>query len=194
MEDVRAVIEASTSGSVVAIGISKGGRIIIKLAHTYPSLVNKMVIVGSAAKGGRRASTDEYRTNLEQGNVEAMLSHFASRVFSEPGTNELVAQRLRSWLRYPRDTILSFFDPDPQNDITALLPEVRIPTLVMHGTADRTAPFEAGSYLAQNIPRAQFYPFKDKGHLPIFTATSEFCDILRSFVRTGYLPEKGVSG
>jgi class 3 adenylate cyclase/pimeloyl-ACP methyl ester carboxylesterase len=194
MEDVRAVIEASTSGPVVAIGVSKGGRLIVKLAHAYPSLVNKMVIVGSGPQGGRRASSDEYRTLMEQGNVEAVLSRFASRVFSEPGTNELVAQRLRYWLRYPLETVLSFFDPDPENDITAQLPEVRIPTLVMHGTADRTAPFEAGSYLAQNIPRAQFYPFKDKGHLPIFTATSEFCEVLRCFVRTGYLPEKVSSG
>jgi pimeloyl-ACP methyl ester carboxylesterase len=166
---------------------------IVKLAHTYPSLVNKMVIVGSAAKGGGRASSDEYRSNFEQGNVEAMLSHFASRVFSEPGTNELVAQRLRSWLRYPPDTILSFFDPDPQNDITALLPEVRIPTLVMHGTADRTAPFEAGCYLAQNIPGARFYSFKEKGHLPIFTATSEFCEVLRCFVRTDRMPEEVIA-
>jgi hypothetical protein len=33
------------------------------------------------------------------------------------------------------------------------------------------------------------YPFPGKGHLPIFTATTEFCDVLRQFVKTGTVPE-----
>ena len=85
----------------------------------------------------------------------------------------------------PRQTILSFYDRDPDLDIRSLLAGVRVPTLVIHGTEDRQVPFTAAEYLAAHIPDAQLYPFKGYGHVPLFTATQEFCDVLRRFVRSG---------
>src|SRR6267143_1926180 len=39
--------------------------------------------------------------------------------------------------------------------------------------------------VAQEISGAQFYEFTGKGHAPLFTATSEFCEVVRQFVRKG---------
>jgi pimeloyl-ACP methyl ester carboxylesterase len=72
-------------------------------------------------------------------------------------------------------------------DITAILEQVTVPTLVLHGTDDALVPFAAAEYLAGKLPNAQLHGFKDKGHLPMFTATDEFCDVLRGFIRTGTL-------
>jgi hypothetical protein len=36
---------------------------------------------------------------------------------------------------------------------------------------------------AASLRDARLHGFADKGHLPLFTATSEFCDIVRDFVR-----------
>jgi pimeloyl-ACP methyl ester carboxylesterase len=85
--------------------------------------------------------------------------------------------------------LLNFYDPAPEVDIVALLPQIQVPTLVMHGTADRRVPIEAGRYLAEHIPGALFYALQGKGHVPAFTATSEFCEVLRGFVRTGTIPQ-----
>ena len=60
-----------------------------------------------------------------------------------------------------------------------------MPTLIVHGTEDRQVPFAAAEYLAAHIAGAQLYPFQGYGHVPLFTATQEFCDVLRRFVRTG---------
>ena len=85
----------------------------------------------------------------------------------------------------PRETMLSFYERDPDMDIRSLLADVRVPTLVIHGTEDRQVPFAAAEYLAAHILGAQLYPFKGYGHVPLFTATQEFCDVLRRFVRSG---------
>ncbi len=190
MEDVRAVIEALAAAPVVGVGISRGGRIVVRLVDTYPSLIHKIVLIGANSGTGRRATADEVRANLGQGNIEGALSLFSSRIFSEPETHDLAEQLLGSLLSQPLETILGFFlDPDPEAKIDLLLPKIRVPTLVVHGTADRTVPFEAGRYLAEHIPGAHLYAFKERGHLPIFTATKEFCEILSCFVRTGRVPE-----
>ena len=46
-------------------------------------------------------------------------------------------------------------------------------------------PFAAAEYLAEHIPASKLYPFKGYGHALLSTATQEFCDVLRRFVRMG---------
>lgn len=55
----------------------------------------------------------------------------------------------------------------------------------MHGTADRRIIFADAQYLAAHIPGAQLYAFEGKGHMIPYTAISEFCEVLRSFIHTG---------
>jgi class 3 adenylate cyclase/pimeloyl-ACP methyl ester carboxylesterase len=192
-EDIRAVIEASGAGSIVGVGMSRGGTWMVTLATTYPLLVQKLVLVGShAAPSVMYAQldwVDEVRELLRQGQKERALRLLAAIGLPEPGTEHLVEQFVQVRLSVPTDALLNFYDPDPEVDIVALLPQIQVPTLVMHGTADRRVPIEAGRYLAEHIPGAWFYALQGKGHVPAFTATSEFCEVLRCFIRTGTIPQ-----
>jgi pimeloyl-ACP methyl ester carboxylesterase len=60
--------------------------------------------------------------------------------------------------------------------------------LIIHGREDRLVAFSAAEQIAAGLPNAQLYPFEGKGHLPIFSATDEFCEVLSRFVRTGSTP------
>ena len=124
-------------------------------------------------------------TFLAKGDFEGLMRYHISRVFSEPDVADMAAGRLNRWLGMPRETLLSFYDRDPEMDIRPLLPAIRVPTLIAHGTEDRQVPFAAAEYLATHTPGAQLYPFKGYGHVPLFTATQEFCDMLRRFVLSG---------
>jgi pimeloyl-ACP methyl ester carboxylesterase len=64
-----------------------------------------------------------------------------------------------------------------------LLAAIPMPVLVMHGREDRLLAFAAAEQIAAGLPDARLYAFEGKGHLPIFTATDEFCEALRRFVR-----------
>ena len=122
---------------------------------------------------------------LANEDFDGLMRYHIRRVFSEPDVADLAASRLKRWLGMPRETVLSFYDRDPEMDIRPLLGAIRVPTLIVHGTEDRQVPFAAAEYLAAHIPGAQLYPFAGYGHVPLFTATQEFCDVLRRFVRTG---------
>ena len=193
-EDVRVVIEALASGPVVGVGLSKWGCLLVKLAVAYPSLVQKLVLVSSnptpSVLNTRRAWLDEYRALLRQGHKEQALQILWPLVYPEPGTGPLVEQAIRAAMPLSIDILLHHFEPDPEDDIDSLLPHIQVPTLVMHGAADRLTPFEYGRDLAEHIPGAQLYAFQGKGHMLMFTATSEFCEVLRCFVRTEGVPER----
>jgi pimeloyl-ACP methyl ester carboxylesterase len=192
-EDVRAVIEASWAGPIVGVGGSRGATLMVALAAAYPALVQKLILIsGHASPRVTLAQLDWLDTVkelLRQGQKEQALRIAASVSYSEPGTGYLTEQRVQYGLSLPTDIILNFYTPDPEDDVVSVLPHIRVPTLVMHGTADRYVPFAMGRYLAEHISGAQFYALEGRGHAAISTATSEIYEVLRCFVRTGRVPE-----
>ena len=50
-------------------------------------------------------------------------------------------------------------------DVTELLPQVKVPTLVMHARDDARVPFDAGRRMAAGIPGARFVTLQSKNHL-----------------------------
>ena len=190
--DVRAVIEQAGVGAVTGVGISRGSNLLVWLDHMYPGLVRRLVLIGAPTDIGASdspAQRPDYLNAtaafLASGDYEGLGRFHVGRVFSEPDVADLAASRLIRWLGMPRETMLSFYDRDPKMDIRPLLAGVRVPTLIAHGTEDRQVPFAAAEYLAAHIKGAELYAFKGYGHVPLFTATQEFCDVLRRFVRSG---------
>jgi pimeloyl-ACP methyl ester carboxylesterase len=50
-------------------------------------------------------------------------------------------------------------------DVSDLLPDVIVPTLVLHSRGDARVPFEHGLMLARRIPNARFVALESKNHL-----------------------------
>jgi class 3 adenylate cyclase/pimeloyl-ACP methyl ester carboxylesterase len=190
MEDLRAVIEASGRAPVIGVGLSRGGNALVHLAVAHPALVERLVLVGTSLSWERRQAVEARRLLAESG-PEAALRYWFAGVFPESGPESLADQYVRSRRLLPPDTILSFFDRDADYEITSLLPAVRVPTLVVRGTIDAVSDVDDARALVEGIPGACYCPFDGKGHLPIFTATREFADVLRQFVKTGTVQRPG---
>jgi class 3 adenylate cyclase/pimeloyl-ACP methyl ester carboxylesterase len=186
MEDARAVIQTA-GGPVIGIGLSRGGNLLVHMAVSYPDLLEKLVTVGTSMSWDRPQARQAQEI-LRRDGIESALRFWTSLVFVEPGQDALAEQFVRTRLLLPEDTWRSFFDPDPEQDLVSLLPRVRVPTLVTWGTADRASPGEDAYTLASQIPGAQLYEFVGRAHIPAVTATGEFCDVLRRFVRGENLP------
>jgi pimeloyl-ACP methyl ester carboxylesterase len=192
VEDVRAVIERTGIDAITGVGISRGSNLLVHLTDRHPELVRRLVLIGAPTDIGTAGSPTQRVDHLDRiaaflaaDDFEGLMRYHMGRVMSEPDVADLAASRLQRWLDMPRETALSFFDADPDMDIKPLLAGISVPTLIAHGTEDRQVPFAAAEYLAAHIRGAQLYPFVGYGHVPLFTATQEFCDVLQAFVRTG---------
>ena len=115
--------------------------------------------------------------------AEILRLQYRAEFSPEPEMQEL-RERTGSEAGCPyRAKTLSFFDPDPTKDVLPLLAIISTPVLVTHGREDRVIAFAAAEEIAAGLPNARLYAFERKGHLPIFTATTEFCNVVRRFVR-----------
>ena len=197
MEDVRAIIETLDTQSVVGLGVSWGGNTLLSLAAHYPNLIKMCLCLGMPLDdmhpGSLFPDPWHFARRIEEASdqeeVQAIARFLMDSVLSEPETRDLADTLFEQNRELTREEWIDFFKPDPGRDITALLDKVTHPTLVMHGTEDQSCPFACATYIADRIPGAKLYAFQGKGHLPIFTATAEFCDVVRQFIETGKVPE-----
>ena len=190
VQDLRAVIAALGDEPVIGIGMSRGANMVLKLVHREPHLFDKLVLIGGTPSAPEPPYfPDSYlqgcQDALDRGDLEGLIRFHTAHVLSEPEMVELREMVVRSRLLMPPETLLSFWDPDPTIDVTRILPEITVPTLVTHGRDDRLVLFAAAEEFAARLSNAQLYVFEGKGHFPIFTATEEFCDVLRRFVLSG---------
>ncbi|ETX02705.1 alpha/beta fold hydrolase [Candidatus Entotheonella palauensis] len=202
VEDARAVVEATGNRPVVFVGISAAGALAVHFAAAYPHLVDKLVLVGSRPTlqveevlqieidpqemRQRKQRRQERRENLLAGDHEQAIRSFLNFIYSEPGSRNLIEVLTQNAMEAQPKTIVDFLTvEDPDRELRPLLPMLQAPTLVLHGEMDCGVPVEAGRYLADHIAGAQFYLFKHRGHVPMFTATSEFARVVRNFIRTG---------
>jgi class 3 adenylate cyclase/pimeloyl-ACP methyl ester carboxylesterase len=183
--DVRAVIAELGGKPVVGVGISAGANMLFRLAHAEPNLFTRLITLGAPPNDFSRTFHPTYLKLHDQGvkDVAEILRLHTELVFSEPEMQELRERTIRSRLSLPRETILSFFDPDPTKDVMPFLAGITTPVLVIHGREDRVIAFAAAEEIAARLPNARLYAFDRRGHLPIFTATTEFCNVVRRFVR-----------
>src|SRR5271163_364873 len=83
----------------------------------------------------------------------------------------------------PADAVRNFIAAG-DTDVSALLSQVTVPTLVMHAREDARVPFEQGRRLAAGIPGARFVSLPSRNHLILENepAFQRFLQELRTFL------------
>ena len=173
--DLEAVTAAAGLERYALLGISQGCAIAIAHAVRHPELVSSLVLYGGYAQGWR-ARGDPQELAMQ----EAMLT----LVEHGWGRPDPAFRQLFTSLFFPGATVeqmnafneLQRRSTSPQNavrlerafgdlDVSPLLRQVQVPTLVAHARDDRVIPFEQGRLLATSIPGARFLPLESANHL-----------------------------
>ncbi|TPX60420.1 hypothetical protein PhCBS80983_g01817 [Powellomyces hirtus] len=67
-------------------------------------------------------------------------------------------------------------------DVVQQLQFINIPTLVVHGTADQVVPVQAGQAVAGALPKAEFVPLPDIGHMTYLMDGGESLRLFNKFL------------
>jgi len=172
MDDVRAVMDAARSDRAALFGHSEGCSMSILFAATYPQRSIALALYGSFAK--RSWSADyEWAPTLQQ---RLALADEVEEGWGDVDLNYYVPSRagdetLREWLSaYFRSGAspaagAALLRMNSLNDVRAVLPAVRVPTLVMHANGDRDVRVEEGRYVAAHIEGARFVEIAGGDHI-----------------------------
>jgi pimeloyl-ACP methyl ester carboxylesterase/DNA-binding CsgD family transcriptional regulator len=197
VRDLETVADAAGLDRFALLGISQGASIAIAYAVRHPERVTHLVLHGGYARGRLvRSHTPEQRAEAEVmtrlvevgwGKADPSFRQFFTSQFIPGGTPEQ-----HQWFNE-----LERISTSPQNaarfmqefgriDVTALLPQVRCPTLVLHSRHEVRQPFEEGRLVATAIPNAQFVPIDSRNHLLLESEPGwqRWIDEVRAFLPT----------
>jgi pimeloyl-ACP methyl ester carboxylesterase len=190
LDDVRAVMEAAGSRTAVLMGVSEGGPLCSLFAATYPEKTDALVMIGSYA---RRLWDHDY----PWGPTAEERDRFCQTIIDEWGGPVGLAERAPSvvddaafrawWASYLRmgaspGAAVALTRMNAEIDIRDVLPSIRVPTLVVHRTGDRTLKVEEGRYLAARIPGATFVELPGIDHLPFVGDQDALLTAVESFL------------
>ncbi len=164
MDDVRAVMDAVGSDRAALLGYSEGGSMSLLFAATYPERTSALVIVGGFARRIRApdypwGSTWEERDRF----AEQVIRDWGGPVALEPRAPSLAddSRFLDWWARFLRlgaspGAAAALVRMNAEIDLRHVLPAIRVPTLIVHNSGDRTISVGCGRYLAERIPGAKY--------------------------------------
>jgi DNA-binding SARP family transcriptional activator/pimeloyl-ACP methyl ester carboxylesterase len=173
VEDTNAVIEAADSQRPVVLGISAGAPTAALFAARFPERVRALVLYGGYARFLR---ADDYAIGASQPIVDA----FIDRVQAEWGTGvglSVLAPSLTTdaaarqfWARLQTrsaspSAAASFLRALAAVDIRDALPNISVPTLIVHAQRDASTPIEGARLCRDLIPDAKLVELDTDIHL-----------------------------
>ena len=174
MEDVHAVMDAVGSEQAVLIGVSEGGPMCSLFSATYPERTTALVMIGTYAK---RIRDDDYPWAPTEEQREAFFD-LMRRDWGKPVGIDERAPSLAAdhdfrewWGTYLRmgaspGAAVALTKMNAEIDVRAVLPSIRVPTLVIHRSGDMCLKVEEGRYVASCIPDAKYVELDGIDHLP----------------------------
>ena len=153
-DDVAALADGLGIGRFHVAGFSMGGMIAQTLALRHPERILSLASLSSATtKEEAREEMREILLALSgpafRGDVEA-LERMLDRIEDTPLDMEATKRQLLAILA--------------SGNRSEALGQIRVPTLVIHGTADPLLPLAAGRETADLIPNARFEVIEGMGH------------------------------
>jgi len=193
VSDLEAVVDAAGAERFPLLGISQGAAVSVAYAVRHPERVSHLVLYGGFALGGKkRAPAEKERRTamttlmrLGWGADNPSFRQLFTALFIPGATHEQadIFNELQRRTTSPECAARNF-DVACDLDITDLLAEVKVPTVVMHARGDLIVPIEAGRQLAAGIPRAHFIAFQGQNHLFLEhePASDRFFEEIRLFL------------
>jgi pimeloyl-ACP methyl ester carboxylesterase len=192
MDDVRAVMDAVGSERAAVFGNSEGGQMSLLFAATYPERTVALVTQGTFAKrlwspDYPWAPTPEAREQ-EIRDIEASWADLDVTTLA-PSTDDAFRRRLAAYFRRSASPAVgaAFLRMNTQADLRAVLPTIRVPTLVIHRSDDRDVNVEEGRWIAAQIPGARYVELPGIDHVPWVGNQDEVLDEIEEFL-TGARP------
>lgn len=164
MDDIRAVMEAAGSPRAAVMGVSEGGTLSLLFSRLHRERARSLILYGSWA---RRLAAPDYPWGPDAATLERHLGKMekawaTGEWWASDHPSPLDDEAHRGWwAKYLRTAASpamaeNLLRMNTQIDLRDMLPEIDIPTLILHRTDDHWIDIGHARYMAQHIPGARY--------------------------------------
>ena len=189
VSDAEAVCDAYSVQDALFVGLSVGGMVAQGLAVKRPDLVRALVLSNTAAKIGNpklwQDRIDAVQTQGMEGLADGVMQRWFGRSFY--GSDAMAPWRAML-VATPKQGYTGVCAAIAGTDFYTPTSGLRIPTLGIAGTEDKSTPPDLVRETVDLIPGAQFVLMRQAGHLPCVEDPETYAGHLLKFMEdTGHL-------
>lgn len=212
-EDALGLLEALEIKKVDLLGLSMGSVIAEIMSVKDPNRINTITLIASSPDFTpmNRAFTNQARVDEALSRPTAAYTAWMDRFLKNPPTTfeEILLQRMNCW-RLLHGDVFPFEEKSYEelhrlflkralhpesinNHMLALLAsekiirtipsQVRVPTLIIHGTEDVIFPKDHGIMLSKAIAHARFFLIEGMGHIPNQTVYKTYIEEFKKMTK-----------
>lgn len=158
---------------VILIGHSNGGKIALAFTNLYPEKVEKLILIDSAGIYHRE--------------LPLRIKRLIFKAIAKVGKKLTSSKTMKDLLyKFARESDYKDLDENTKQtmlnlistDLKQILPQIKIPTLIIWGRYDKTTPLSDGELMHQLIKNSKLEIIEDARHSPMFTNAQEVAGII----------------
>jgi class 3 adenylate cyclase len=196
--DFSAILDAAGCDQVVLVGFGVAGPPAIRYAHDHPDRVRSLVLIDTYASylrtpdypvGLRESALDRFLERIKLWGSGMSVDLLAPSRAADPLFRERIARLER--LGQPPDQAAASLRRALTTDVRDRLPDLRVPTLILHRQGDRYILAESGRYLAASIRDATYVELPGDDNLFFVGEVDALVDALEEYLTGGHQAPEG---
>lgn len=191
-DDIRIVIEAMGLNDVTLAGHSMGGAIAIRyMARHQGFSVARLALLSAAAPsftqkpgypwGMTRQQVDMFILSCYK-NRPQVLNDFGDLFSARPATPSFMAWFQYTGLVAAGHSTIKGLETLRDEDVTADLEKINVPTGIFHGVLDKVCPFQFAIEMNKAIKGSAIYRFDNSGHAVYYEELDKFNQAFLKFL------------
>jgi 3-oxoadipate enol-lactonase len=183
--DLKALLDSLNVKQAVVGGLSMGGYIALAFIAQYANRVQGLVLANTRALPDSEAARQTRLTNAARVRAEGLgflIDALSPHLLGPTAKPELhITVRLMMARQRASGVASALLGMAARPDRTPLLPRVKVPTLIITGSADALISPVDSEAMHQSIPQSTLVCIPQAGHLSNLDQADAFNDALRAF-------------
>ena len=186
-EDLRALLDSLNVKQAVLAGLSMGGYIALAFLAQYADRVKGLILANTRAtpdsETARQGRLNTANTVATSSSTSTVVESMAPKMLG-PTAKPETAVAVRSMMAGQRSlgVTSALRGMAARPDRLALLPFIKVPTLIISGSADGLIPVSDSEAMQTAIPESRLIIIPEAGHLSNLEKADAFNDAVREFI------------
>jgi class 3 adenylate cyclase len=195
LQDAMAVLDAAGSERAALLAYAQGGTVAARLAAEQPQRVGALIMYAATTRMMWAPDYDwalkpEERVELTEANVATWgdehspaLALLAPSMAGDPALGAWFA-RMQRYAASPAEARM-IFERGAELDVRDALPDISVPTLVLHRRDDTAWDVRHSRYIAERVPGARYVELEGRDSFPFVGDVDAFVEEVEEFLTGG---------
>ena len=200
VQDLKELINFLGIKKFTLAGWSMASFIIARYYFKYPEDIDKLIFISGTPKflsendyphGQPMTMVKRLEQNLKR-DYENHIREFCGKLFisgeriDDSKLSEIESLMFNEDFPPSSDVVLQTLNSLLKDDIRDNLNDIKVPTLIIHGSIDKICPVGAGRYMAKKIPDSKLIILEGVGHAPFLTQPERVNKEIKEFIATDF--------